>query len=802
MKKLIILLCIFMSAIVTTYAQNMSERQILQYIIQQRQQGKQESAIVSDLLRRGATMEQIQQLRQRYDGQINAANMTETTDRTINDAFNRLRSDKAPLLDAENGTLGIEEFTDSISLSELPQKGKKIFGHDIFNRQLLTFEPQMNIATPQDYILGPGDQLIIDIYGATQETVALTISPDGEVTVPNYGPVAVSGLTVAGAQSRIREKTGQFYSGSEIKVTVGQTRTIKVNVMGEVKVPGTYTLSAFATVFHALYMAGGINDLGTLRSIKVYRQGKLISSIDVYKFILNGRLAGNIRLTDNDVIQVGLYESVVDITGRVKRPMAYEMRKEETLADLLDYSGGFTGDAYKKLLRVLRKSEELRTVYNVEDIETGTFLITDGDSIIVDSIINRYKNMVEIKGAVFRPGMYRLGEKAYSVRSLVEYASGLKEEALTSRAVLRRIKPNRTQEVISVDLEGILNGKANDLLLQNEDVLYIPAIAEHQNFRTLTIDGEVIFPGTYEYAEGTTIEDLILQAGGLTDAASTKRIDVSRRLRDPDASEGSMELAQTFSFTLKDNYKVDGNESFVLEPYDLVHVRTSPVFQTQIQVSVEGEIAFQGNYTMEKKNQRLSDVIKAAGGTIPGAYVRGARLVRKMTDDEKARMQSVLRIAQQSADGKDSIAIDKLLTQDTYSVGIHLDEALANPGSAQDIEMIDGDRLIIPRFNHTVKISGDVNSPNTVAYDEGKGYKYYIKQAGGFGNRAKKSHVYIVYLNGTMGLAKDSKIEPGCELIVPSKEPRNTNAINQWLGIGTSVASLATMIATIGHLIK
>ena len=451
---------------------------------------------------------------------------------------------------------------------------------------------------------------------------------------------------------------------------------------------------------------------------------------------------------------------------------------------------------------MLRKSEDLKSVYNVEEFELADFKVEDGDSVIVDSIINRYKNMVEVKGAVFRPGMYRLGEKVHSVRSLMEMASGLTEEAMSSRAVMRRMKPNRTQEVLSIDIEGILNGSTPDVALQNEDVLFIPTIAEHQNLRTLTIDGQVIFPGTYEYADNMTIEDLILQAGGLTDAASTAKIDVSRRLRDPSATEAGLEIAKTFSFSLKDNYVVDGDRSFTLEPYDIVQVRMSPAFQTPIRVTVDGEVAFQGNYTMELKNQRLSDVVKAAGGVVPGAYVRGARLERRLTDAERARLREVIRIARQTADGKDSIALNKLEMAETYTVGIHLDEALAHPGSTQDIELMDGDRLIVPRFNHTVRISGDVNAPNTVSFEDGKNYKYFVKQAGGFGDRAKKRNTYIVYQNGTMAMAKEGKIEPGCEVVVPSKAPRNQNSMAQWLGIGTSVASLGTMFATIAHLVK
>ena len=777
-----------------SFAQKLSDQQVIQMAVQEKKAGASETEIATRLMQKGATMDQIQRIRSQYAQQITKRGMDDTVDNALGDAQARMRTNNEP---NDNAITTSENATAPDYVPEaLAPSGKRVFGRDIFNNKKLSFEPQMNIATPQNYVVGPGDQLIIDIYGASQQSLKLTVSPDGDVTVPEFGPIRVSGLSINAAQSKIRSKLGSYYQSSEIKTSLGQTRSIMVNVMGEVRVPGTYTLSAFATVFHALYMAGGISDLGTLRSIKVFRQGRQISVVDVYEFILNGRLAGNVRLQDNDVIQVGTYDCIVDISGKVKRPMAYEMRKGESLSALLKYAGGFTGDAYKKLIRVLRNSEEMKSVYNVEEFDYNSFKLEDGDQVSIDQIYDRFKNMVEIKGAVFRPGMYQFGEEVNSVRSLIERASGLTEEAMTSKAVLRRLKPNRTQEVITIDLEGILRGSVADIPLQNEDILFIPTLAEHQNLRTLTITGEVIFPGTYEFADRMTIEDLILQAGGLTDRASTIKVDVSRRLRDPNAAEATMEIAKTFSFSLADQ------TSFTLEPYDIVQVRRSPVFQDPIRVTVEGEIAFEGSYTMEQKNQRLSDVVKSAGGIVPGAYVRGARLVRRMTADEKARMQAVINMARQSADGKDSIALNKIAMSDTYTVGIHLDEALAHPGSTQDIELMDGDRLIIPRFNHTVRISGDVNAPNTVAFEDGENYKYYIKQAGGFGDRAKKSHTYIVYQNGTMAVAKEGKIEPGCEVVVPSKAPRNQNSIAQWLGIGTSMASLATMFVSIANLIK
>ena len=814
MKKKLFATFLFLGLTLTAFGQSMSDTQILQYVMQQKKLGKAESDIATELLKKGATLEQIQNMRKKYAKQLEQHSMAGEADKAI-DAASRMRENNAPdqadqqkfqqqVMQNVPDNMLYGEQTGQPATGVEEAFGKKVFGRDIFNNKKLTFEPVMNIATPQNYVLGPGDQLIIDVYGDTQRSEQLTVSPDGDVNVPDYGPVHVAGLSVSAAQNKVRSHLGTYYESSDIKVTVGQTRTILVNVMGEVKAPGTYTLSAFATVFHALYMAGGISDLGTLRNIKVYRQGRLISVVDVYEFILNGRLAGNVRLMDNDVIQVGPYESIVDIAGRVKRPMAYELRKNESLATLLKYSGNFANDAYKKSLRVFRKNGRMKSVYNVEEFEMPEFKMFDGDSVAVDSIIDRFENTVEVKGAIYRPGMYQLGEKVNSVRSLIESADGLTEEAMLSRAVIRRMKPNRTQEVLTVDLKGIIEGTAADVPLENEDILFIPIQAVHQNLRTLSIDGEVIFPGTYEYAEKMTVEDLILQAGGLTDNASTVKVDVARRMIDPEATTSTMEIAKTYSFSIKPGFEFDGDKSFTLQPYDAVSVRRSPVSVEPFRVRVEGEIAFEGFYTLEQKNQRLSDVVKAAGGVIPGAYVRGARLIRNMNEDELARRDELIKMAKQSAaaSAKDSLSLEQLATETTYLVGIHLDEALANPGCDEDVELQDGDCLVIPRYNRTVKISGDVQKSNTVAFKDKKNYKYYISQAGGYGKRARKSHTYILYQNGTIAKASKGDIEPGCEIVVPTKGPKDPNQITQWLGIGTSAASLATMFVSIANMLK
>ena len=801
MKKKLFATLLLLGLTLTAFGQSMSESQIVRYAMEQKKAGKAEADIATDLLKRGATMAQIQKLRQQYNRQLNERGLAGTADNAIN-AASRMRVQN----EVTDNDLETHERANAPVLDKpvLTTSGKRVFGRDIFNNKNLTFEPVMNIATPQNYVIGPGDQVIIDVYGDTQKSDKLQVSPDGDVVVPGYGPIRVSGLSVSAAQSRISKALGTYYASSEVKVTLGQTRTIMVNVMGEVRAPGTYTLSAFATVFHALYMAGGVSALGTLRNIKVFRQGRQISVVDVYEFILNGRLAGNVRLMDNDVIQVGPYESIVDIAGRVKRPMAYELRKNESLATLLKYSGGFANDAYKKSIRVIRNNGRMKGVFNVEEFDFPEFKMVDGDMVSVDTIIDRFENMVEIKGAVYRPGMYNLGEKVNSVRSLIESADGLTEEAMVSRAVIRRMKPNRTQEVLTVDLKGIIEGTAADVPLENEDILFIPTQAVHQNLRTLSIDGEVIFPGTYEYAEKMTVEDLILQAGGLTDNASTVKVDVARRMIDPEATTSTMEIAKTYSFSIKPGFEFDGDKSFTLQPYDVVSVRRSPVSVAPVKVRVEGEIAFEGSYTLEQKNLRLSDVVKAAGGVIPGAYVRGARLIRNMNEDELARRDELIKLARQSAaaDAKDSLSLEQLALATTYSVGIHLDEALANPGCNEDIELQNGDRLYIPRYNSTVKISGDVNKSNTVAFKDKKSYKYYIDQAGGFGKRARKSHTYILYQNGTIAKASKGQIEPGCEIVVPTKGPKDHLQINQWLGIGTSMASMATMFVSIANMLK
>ena len=794
------------------YAQ-MSDDQVLNFIAAETKAGTSQSQIVTKLMQRGVTVEQARRLRNQYDKQISERGLSGAADGAVKMATDRMRGNSdgttsQELNTAKVGTSGElrSDASEEVQMAENDVQatqdvaptaaGKKVFGRDIFSQANPSFQPNVNMAVPPTYILGPGDQVVIDIYGASQQTLIHTISPEGTITIPSYGPVYLNGLSLAAAKKKLKSTVGSRYQSSNLQVSVANTRTIQVNIMGEVRVPGTYRLSAFANVFYALYRAGGTSSLGTLRNIKVYRDEEVVAVIDLYDYILNGRMTGNINLQDNDIIQVGVYDRLVGITGSVRRPMFYEMREDETLETLIKYAGDFTGDANRKTVRLVRQAGERYQVYNIDESELKSFRLEDGDAVTVDGMINRFENMVEIKGAVFRPGLFRLDSNLTTVRGLIEAADGLTEDAFTSRAVLHRLKEDRSLLTIPVDIQGIMSGRVADIQLHNEDVLFIPTETELRTNRTFTITGEVMSPGTYEYADNTTIEDLIVMAGGLTDQASMGKVDVSRRIRDPKATQKSNKIAESFTFSLKDGLVIDGEQGFVLEPYDVVHVRRSPAYSTARNITVTGEVNYEGGFTLEGKDMRLSDAIAMAGGLTENAYLKGARLVRQLTDEEKVREQATMEAISELMRERDSIAWSKMNLGNNYVVGIDLEGALKRPGSDKDIILREGDRIFVPEYNGVVKVSGNVMFPNTVFFQAGKGCNKYIDMAGGYGNRARKSKVFIVYQNGTVGLAsKGAKPEPGCEIVVPAKKKRESNFnMAAW---ATSVASLATLTTAI-----
>lgn len=687
---------------------------------------------------------------------------------------------------------------------------KEIFGHNLFRNTNLSFEPSANLATPISYRLGPGDEVIIDIWGASENTIRQTISPEGDIQVKDLGPVHLNGMTVKEANQYLQREFSKIYSGiggnepnSQIRLTLGDTRTIQVNIMGEVSVPGTYSLSAFSTVFHALYRAGGVNKIGSLRGIKLVRNGKTIENLDVYEFIMKGKMNDDIRLQEGDVIIVNPYESLVEIVGKVKRPMYYEMKPTETVANLLEYAGGFTGDSYKKAIRLIRKSGREHQVFNVDEMDYSVFRLDDGDLVTVDAVLDRFENKVEISGAVYRSGLYQLDGEVNTVKQLIKKAEGLRGDAFLNRVLLDREHEDLSHEIIAIDLNGLLNGTVADISLQKDDHLYIPSVNDLKEEETVSIYGEVLNPGTFLYSDKMTIEDLVVQAGGLREAAATTRVSVTRRIKDPKSTAYSSKLAETFAFDIKDGLVI-GDADFYLQPFDMVQIRRSPAYKVQRTVSVSGEVLFSGSYALLKKNERLSNLIKRAGGITPDAYIKGGRLIRRMNDEERRRERDALRMAR-NGEGKDSISVAKLAITETYTVGIDMEKALANPGSDYDVVLREGDVIYIPEFVNTVKISGSVMYPNTVAWEKGAKLKHYINMAGGYGNMAKKKKAYIIYLNGTVVRAKrgDSKlIQPGCEIVVPSKAEKQHMKFAEILGLSSTTATMAAMVATLVNAFK
>ena len=797
MKRVILYFFISLISGNLLFAQ-MSDSQVIEYVKTEAAKGTPQQMIATELLKRGATQDQLLRIKSQVNQQNqNTSNINNTTSRATlrKDVTNEtyaLRNDSiARLLEyqRENGLL--------------EDKKPVIFGKNIFNQKNLSFVPNMNIPTPEDYKLGPGDEIVIDIWGASQTSLQQVISPEGSIVVDRLGPVYLNGMTIREANSYIQQKFSSVYSGigseggsSQIKLSLGQIRTIQINILGEVAVPGTYALSSLSSVFHALYNAGGINDIGSLRSIQLYRKGKLIKTIDIYQYLLNGNASGETRLMDGDIIMVPPYISLVEIVGKIKRPMFYEMTVTETLSDLIKYSGGFTGDAYKEKIDITRKTGKYDKAYTVSSKDFENFILDDKDSIFVSAGLNQFDNRVEIKGAVFRPGYYEVGEQIKTIKNLIEKAGGIKENAFLNRAILTRERADLTRETVPINLKNLLEGRTADINLKKNDMLLVASDSVLVELGSFTIYGDVQTPGEYDYAEGTSIEDLIIKAGGLLNSASLAKVDVSRRIVDPLSIESPNVIADIYTFNIKNGLVVDGPPDFVLSPYDQVYVRRSPGYIEQRNIEIAGEVLFPGKYALKEKTERLSDIVKRAGNLTPHAFSAGARLLREktimeMTEERKA-MQAL------SKGLKDSISTDLLNINPYYSVGIELDKAIANPKSEYDLVLREGDQLVVPEYDNTVKINGSVMYPNTVLYKKGQKVSYYINQAGGYSDLAEKKRAYIVYMNGTVAKVKGSNrdaIQPGCNIVIPSKEQKEKMSLAQILSLGTSVTSMASVVA-------
>ena len=780
-------------------AQSMSDSQVLEYVKDGIRQGKEQKQLASELARKGVTKEQAMRVKQLYEQQNNV-NTSKSTGTDINES--RLREETK-----KNTSDMLEDHPTTQDLA----RGDQVFGRNIFNTRNLTFEPSVNLATPANYRLGPGDEVIIDIWGASQNTIRQQISPEGTINIQKIGPVNLSGMTVSAANDYLKNALNKIYNGlnnttdptSDIRLTLGNIRTIQINVMGEVVQPGTYALSSFSTVFHALYRAGGVSDIGSLRNVQLVRNGKNIATIDVYEFIMKGNTQDDIRLQEGDVVIVPAYDVLVKISGKVKRPMRFEMKKDENLATLIKYAGGFEADAYTRSLRVVRQNGEEYEVNTVKDIDYNIYKMRNGDVVTAEAILNRFTNKLEIRGAVYRPGIYQLSGKLNTIRELVHEAQGLTGDAFLNRAVLYRQREDLTSEVVQIDIKSIMDGTSPNLALMKNDILYIPSIHDLEDRGNVTVHGEVAHPDSYPYADNMTLEDLIIQAGGLKEAASTVRIDISRRIKNPRSTADNDTIGQMYTFSLKDGFVIDGQPGFILEPYDQVYVRRSPGYQAQQNVAIEGEILFGGNYAMTSREERLSDLVNKAGGPTNYAYLRGAKLTRVANASEKKRMGDVIRLMSRQL-GEAMIDSLGIRVEDTFTVGIDLEKALSNPKSNADLVLREGDVISIPKNTNTVTINGAVMVPNTVSYMKGKNVDYYLNQAGGYSDNAKKSKKFIVYMNGQVTKVKGSgkkQIEPGCEIIVPGKAKKKGNIANI-LGYATSFSSLGMMIASIANLIK
>ena len=781
------------------FAQSTSDKAVMEYVKTGVKQGKTQKQLYQELLIKGVTKEQLLRIKEKYEQQQSEAKTIKGNADVDTQRVNPEKRDD------------VASAQDDNKQQAAPEGGIQVFGRDIFRNSDLTFEPSMNIATPTDYRLGPGDQVVIEVWGASEANITQKVTPDGYISIPDIGPVAVNGLTVQAASERIRGKLSKIYSGmktanvdlsTNVKVSLGQIRTIQVNIMGEVARPGTYALSSFSTVFHALYKAGGISELGSLRNIKVVRGGRTVATVDVYDYIINGRSHSDIRLQEGDVILASPYDALVLIQGKIKRPMYYEMKSSESVLTLINYAGGFTNDAYSSAVTVERNNNKEKTICTVDDMNYGVFKVKDGDIVSIGAILDRYDNRVEIKGAVYRPGFYAMGNDISTVRDLIQKADGLLDDAFTNRAVLHRENPDKTLEVISVNTKGILNGTEPDILLQKNDILFIPSIYDLEAKGTLEIVGEVFSPGVFPYAANTKLEDLIIMAGGLTEAASTVRVDVTRRLNDAKSTKKTKDISKTFSFSVKDGFVVEGEPGFILEPYDQVFVRRSPGYSQKINVTINGEVEFEGNYALNVRNERLSDVIKQAGGLTEFAYLEGARLERQLTYEEYLQAKELMAMitSNNKVEGNDSIVVPEVTR--TYPVGIDLVEIMKNPHSEIDPVLQDGDVVIIPQLMTTVSVSGSVRKPNTVVYNPTMKLKDYISEAGGYAERARKSGTFILYPNGhikELGKSASAKeIIGGSKIIVPQK------AKSQW-NIGTTLSTVTTsvsMLAVIASLIN
>ncbi len=696
----------------------------------------------------------------------------------------------------------------------------KIFGADLFRNKNLTFEPNLKLATPVNYILGPEDQLNINVYGISSANWKLDISPEGNINIPGIGLINVSGKTIEQATALIKNRLAAARyavgKGTSVQVSLGNIRSIKVTILGEVFKPGSYTLPSLATVFNALYASGGPNDNGSFRQIEIIRDSRIIRRLDIYDFLLKGDQKNNIQLQDQDIIRIPAYRIRVEMAGEIKRPALYEVLPGETLQELISFSGGFTDMAYTSLIKVTQVSDQQKRLTDVAENDFKNYIPLRGDKYVIEHILDRYENRVFIKGAVFRPGQYEL-QNGMTVSQLIKKAAGLKEDAFTGRGSITRLKPDNNKEQIAFDIAEALNNPSKDIPLKREDSVVISSTFDlHMKYK-VTIKGEVRKPGEFVYVDSMKVADLIIKAGGFTEGASAKRVEVSRRIFDSDPTKKNSRVAQVYSIDLTEKLKAE-DANFALKPFDIVSVYTLPGFETQKIVKVEGEVIYPGYYAIQKKDEKVSDVIKRAGGLTASADVEGSSLKREnsavlgvdknKTDTAELTKERMARLKRLELTYKDSTVNDTAALRNNF-VGIDLQKILKQPGSSEDLILENGDVLRVPKQQQIVRVNGEVLYPSAIVYANGKSFKAYVLNAGGFSPSALKSGAYVVYPNGTVkGTRKflffnnRPSVKPGSEIYVPKKPVSKANTLQNVLAFTTALASVGAIILGILSLHK
>ncbi len=782
---------------------DLSDQQIRQFLEEATSRGLSQTELEQLARARGMSGLQIQKLRSRIAG-------LESSDRNYeviqkDGARTYAEGEMVPEEERPDLFEGLLMDEETFEEKQRQKTLRKIYGYDLFNSKNLTFEPSLNIPTPENYQLGAGDELMISVWGASEATYQLSITPDGYITIPSLGLVYLNGLTVDEAQKKLFGQLSRIYSGlrargneppnTYFQVSLSGIRSIRVNVLGEVNFPGTYSLSSLGTAFNALYLAGGPSLNGSYRKIDVIRQNKVISTLDVYDFLISGIAEGNTILRDQDIIKINPYQVRAELKGAVKRPGIYELQEGETFEDLIRFAGGFGDRAYTSLIKVERFNGREKQVLDIANLRESAPM--NGDVVTVEEVIDRYSNRVQISGAVFKEGSFELTE-GITLTALIDRAEGIREDAFLKRANIFRLREDLTTEVLSVPLGRILRGEAEDPILKREDQVLIPSIFDLQEEFKVTISGEVLEPGTFDFAFDMSLEDLIVQAGGLKQSAENAKIEVARRRLSETAEEA---IAEIFTFPVNSDLSLsDDTESFTLQPFDQVYVRKSPGYEEQVQVQVQGEVNYPGSYSLSSRNERLSTIIRRAGGVTDYAYLKGAKVIRRVNQSgfEEFLKQRL---------SENDTSLQKLDSIGIRTVGIDLEKILENPGSEFDIVLQAGDILEIPRYSQTVQLSGEVLYPSYASYEKTKTFRGYVNSAGGFTRRADKSRSFVVYPNGSAKNTRNfllwrdyPKVDPGSEIVIPVKPERRSVSAGEILGISSGLASLSLVIIQIINL--